>query len=193
MKKTMRSEKPGKKKRGRPKKISKGISRSEFARRQNVTEGAVRKAIASGRIIPNADGTLDPVRADREWIVNTNPSPHHRINGQALPTYLESRALYEEARAKKANLEYEILSGKMVNLQVVKHQARETGRIVKEQLMGIPIRVTPTLMGKLGLTKSIHQHIILETLTREIHQALADLQEDEPFLSRLSYVTKPRS
>jgi len=132
----MRSEKPDKKKRRRSRKILKGISLREFARRQEVTEGAVRKAIASGRITPNPDGTIDPIRADQEWRTNTDPSPHRRLNAKVPPNYLQSRALYEEARANMAQLSYQRMMGQLIDVEVVKRQARETGRIVKEQLMG---------------------------------------------------------
>ena len=44
-----------------------GISRRAYAKRRGVTEGAVRKAIAAGRISVESDGTLDPDKADAHW------------------------------------------------------------------------------------------------------------------------------
>lgn len=51
-----------------------GISRREYARRRGCSEGAVRKAIAAGRITLEADGTIDPVKADAEWAMQTDPA-----------------------------------------------------------------------------------------------------------------------
>ena len=54
-----------------------GVSQRAFARLRGVAMSAVQKAIASKRITPNADGTIDPERADQEWARNT-------FAGQAL-------------------------------------------------------------------------------------------------------------
>ena len=48
-----------------------GISLRAYARMRGCTEGAVRKAIAAKRITPNADGSIDPERANIEWAKNT--------------------------------------------------------------------------------------------------------------------------
>ena len=41
-----------------------GLSIRAYARHRGVSDAAVRKAIATGRITPEADGTVDPERAD---------------------------------------------------------------------------------------------------------------------------------
>lgn len=51
-----------------------GLSRRAYARHRGVAENAVRKAISSGRITLDADGTIDPVKADRDWVARTDPS-----------------------------------------------------------------------------------------------------------------------
>lgn len=50
-----------------------GVSRREYARLRGVSESAVRKAIATGRITLEPDGSIDPERADREWEQRTDP------------------------------------------------------------------------------------------------------------------------
>lgn len=42
--------------------------------RRGVSEAAVRKAIATGRITTLPDGTIDPDRADAEWGAQTDPA-----------------------------------------------------------------------------------------------------------------------
>ena len=44
-----------------------GLSRRAYARQRGCSEKAVRKAIASGRIPVEADGTIDPMKADAAW------------------------------------------------------------------------------------------------------------------------------
>lgn len=43
------------------------ISRRAYAKQRGVTEGAVRKAIAEGRVSVEPDGTIDQVKADAHW------------------------------------------------------------------------------------------------------------------------------
>jgi len=51
-----------------------GLSRRAYARHRGVAENAVRKAIASGRIELEPDGTIDPVKADLAWAKQTDPA-----------------------------------------------------------------------------------------------------------------------
>ena len=51
-----------------------GLSRRAYAAQRGVSEAAVRKAIATGRITTLVDGTIDPDRADSEWGAQTNPA-----------------------------------------------------------------------------------------------------------------------
>ena len=44
-----------------------GLSRRAYAALRGVHESAVRKAIASGRITTEADGTIDAAKADAMW------------------------------------------------------------------------------------------------------------------------------
>ncbi|MFN3595625.1 MAG: hypothetical protein ACK4TK_13260, partial [Thiobacillaceae bacterium] len=50
-----------------------GLSIRAYARHRGVSHVAVKKAIDSGRITPEADGTIDPDRADRDWTRNSEP------------------------------------------------------------------------------------------------------------------------
>ena len=48
-----------------------GVSQRAYARLRGVAMSAVQKAIASKRITPNPDGSIDPERANQEWERNT--------------------------------------------------------------------------------------------------------------------------
>jgi hypothetical protein len=50
-----------------------------------VAENAVRKAIASGRITLEADGTIDPEKADRDWAARTDPSQQRGAHAASAP------------------------------------------------------------------------------------------------------------
>ena len=51
-----------------------GLSQRAYARHRGVTHRAVQKAIKTGRITTNSDGTIDPARADAQWTANTDPA-----------------------------------------------------------------------------------------------------------------------
>ena len=51
-----------------------GLSRRAYAQHRGVSHTAVRKAIASGRITVEPDGTIDPAKADARWASQTDPA-----------------------------------------------------------------------------------------------------------------------
>jgi hypothetical protein len=51
-----------------------GVSRREYARLRGCSESAVRKAIATGRIVLEPDGTIDPEKADAQWAAMSDPA-----------------------------------------------------------------------------------------------------------------------
>lgn len=63
-----------------------GVSRRRYASMRGVSDMAVRKAIASGRISVEADGTIDPAKADAEWERQTDPAKQRGVHAQALGT-----------------------------------------------------------------------------------------------------------
>jgi hypothetical protein len=62
-----------------------GLSRRAYARHRGVAENAVRKAIASGRITLEPDGTIDPEKADRDWAARTDPSQQRGPHAPSAP------------------------------------------------------------------------------------------------------------
>lgn len=61
-----------------------GLSRRQYAAHRGVSHTAVGKAIASGRITPEPDGSIDPVKADRQWDAQTDPAKRRGPHAQAL-------------------------------------------------------------------------------------------------------------
>ena len=51
-----------------------GVSGRSYATQRDVSEPAVRKAIATGRITTFPDGTIDPNQADSEWGNQIDPA-----------------------------------------------------------------------------------------------------------------------
>ena len=51
-----------------------GVSRRSYAAQRGVSEAAVRKAIATGRITTMPEGKIDSAKADPEWRAQTDPA-----------------------------------------------------------------------------------------------------------------------
>jgi hypothetical protein len=61
-----------------------GVSRRQYAALRGCAESAVRKAITTGRITPEPDGTIDPDKADAQWDQQTDPSRQRGTHAKAL-------------------------------------------------------------------------------------------------------------
>ena len=62
-----------------------GMSIREYATHRGVSHVAVLKAIKSGRIMKEADGTIDPSKADAAWERNTNPAQQRKPDPAPVP------------------------------------------------------------------------------------------------------------
>lgn len=74
-----------------------GLSRRAHALRRGCSESAVRKAIATGRIVTEADGTIDAARADAMWDARTDPAQQRGAHARA--TAAETAATTATAKA----------------------------------------------------------------------------------------------
>ncbi|MBU9710113.1 hypothetical protein KSP24_24875 [Paenibacillus sp. AK121] len=61
-----------------------GLSRRQYAAHRGVSHTAVAKAIASGRITPEADGSIDADKADAQWDAKTDPTKQRGIHARQL-------------------------------------------------------------------------------------------------------------
>lgn len=62
--------------------MAKGLSIRGYARHRKVSHTAVYNALADGRIVRNAEGTIDPAVADSQWAASTDLSkPRNSVTG----------------------------------------------------------------------------------------------------------------
>ena len=176
-----------------------GVSLRAYARMRGCTEGAVRKAIATKRITPNRDGTIDPERANEDWAKNTfagqtlhQPSrptavpprataqqsaiPHSaEVTSDPVSAYLRARAINETFRARLAQLEYEERSGKLIQTTRAGEYAAEFSAIVGDALSAWPDRLTPLVaatMDESAVYRIINHEVA--ALRRKIAKAISD-------------------
>ena len=175
-----------------------GISQRAYARLRGVALSAVQKAIATKRITPNADGSIDPERANQEWERNTfaGKTLHQATRPQVAPppprggsgiqgqpdvtsdpvaAYLRARAVSETFKAKTAQLEYEERAGKLIQATKAGEYAAHWSAIVGDALSAYPDRVAP-LVAAAKTEAEIHRILVGETnaLRRKMAKAISD-------------------
>ncbi|MEO5335064.1 MAG: hypothetical protein H7839_23880 [Magnetococcus sp. YQC-5] len=144
---------------------------------------AVQKALASGRIKKEDDGTIDPVKSDKKWVENTDPSyqrtrpvkslppkPNITLPQQdAIPDYSTSRAEREYYNAQIARQDYEQQKKILVKRKDVDDEIFAENRRVRDRLQNIPSRVAPVLAAMTDLKE------IEMLLVKELEVALEEL------------------
>ena len=158
------------------------LSIRKYATLRGVTEGAVRKAIKTGRITPNDDGTIDVDRADQEWKENTDeakintglPAMAENIpaaNGK--PTFTKIKTAHELYKAQLTQLALQEKKGQLINKDQVKAQVYKLGRQVRDSWMNWPARVSATMAAELG----VDEHALHQALERYVREHLNDIGE----------------
>ena len=61
-----------------------GLSQRQYAAHRGVSHTAVAKALATGRISAEPDGSIDPVKADRQWDEATDPAKQRGVHARQL-------------------------------------------------------------------------------------------------------------
>ena len=179
------------------------ISYRAYARHRGVSPEAVSKAVRTGRITVDADGKIDPEKADQQWLENTDPAKtlnsssgnsKHRSSpkiagadteaaatspASGLPPFAQSRAVKAAYEARLRKLEYEVKIGKLVSADEVRVDTFNIARITRDRLMNIPDRISPILAAmsdSLEIHKLISAEIRLacEELTRTRFYTKAD-------------------
>lgn len=167
-----------------------GMNISAYARHRGVSHVAVLKAVKSGRIAKESDGTIDPDKADAAWSGNTSPaqqrkpakenigkierpidppaSPNAVNNG---PSYAQSRAIKEAYLARLAKLEYEEKSGALVRTDSVKLAWFNLLRVLRDRALNLPDRLAPLLAAE---TDPKRVRDLLEAELRQILNDVAD-------------------
>lgn len=161
-----------------------GLSIAAYARHRRCSHVAVIKAIKAGRIEKDADGSIDPIKADAAWEKNTNQAQQRKepkppatqsverpidppiVNGG--PNYAQSRAIKEAYLARLAKLSYEEKSGAVVRTDAVKVAWFNALRVLRDRFLNLPDRMAPLLAAE------TEPKFVRELLEIELRQILED-------------------
>lgn len=164
-----------------------GISIRAYARHRGVSDAAVRKAITAGRVTPEADGTIDVDRADREWARNSEaprtgtrqsavkvavPETGGAANDApaGLPSggtsLLQARTVNEVVKAQTNKVRLARLKGELVDRSQAIAHVFKLARSERDAWLNWPARVSAQMAAKLEVDAHA-MHIALEAAVRE--------------------------
>jgi len=174
-----------------------GLSRRAYAQHRGVSEKAVRKAIATGRITLEPDGTIDPAKADRQWKAQTDPMRRH-VSGKPVPraaikavedtlreagttapggemSFLRARMANEVLKAQTARLRLQKMKGELVDRAKATALVFDLARRERDAWMNWPPRVAADMAAELG----VEAHLMEQVLEHHLRRHLAELAEIE--------------
>ena len=176
------------------------MSLRAYARHRGVALSAVQKAIASGRIHPEPDGSIDPIKADAQWdrhtrtaqpttprVTTTRPPPAFQPAAQpAAPPpmpqasddargvdYHKARAVRETYSARLAKLEFEERTGKLISKDEVDIKYFQLARQLRDRMQQIPRKVAPEIVALVVADPDVRG--VTDILDVAIREALEDL------------------
>lgn len=172
-----------------------GLSIRAYARHRGVTDTAVHKAIRAGRITPEADGTVDPAKADAEWARNSAPArsgtqaraprvavPESADTGRdagavALPSggasLLQARTVNEVVKAQTNKVRLARLKGELVERSQVVAHVFKLARDERDAWLNWPARVS----AQMAATLTVDPHAMHLALEAAVRAHLAELGE----------------
>ena len=180
--------------------MSMSMSLRAYARHRGVALSAVQKAIATGRIHPEPDGSIDPIKADAQWdrhtrtaqpttprVTTTRPPPvaQHASQPAAPPPqpqasddargvdYHKARAVRETYSARLAKLEFEERTGKLISKDEVDIKYFQLARQLRDRMQQIPRKVAPEIVALVVADPDVRG--VTDILDVAIREALEDL------------------
>ena len=186
--------------------MGKLVSKREFARRMNVSEANVRKAIKNGRIFGLAiiGAKLDFAIASSQFKANKDHSKQRAKNkpklikkseilNQAINDNFEElsddmpfseselnkqRTRKEKAMADKAELQVEIMREELIETEKVINAVFETIRAIRDHFLRFPDRVSAEMASKLKVDKLELKTLITEEIKTHC-KLVGDIKFDE--------------
>jgi hypothetical protein len=174
-----------------------GLSVREYARRRGISHTAVRKAVQTGRIPQEPDGTIDPVKADAAWDAQTDPgrkaapAPKPVIKTPIAPpptpqresapttagaTFAQARTAHEVAKAQKARIQVDRLKEEVVDRARATALVFKLARQERDAWITWPARVAGQMAAEIG----IDPHVMQTLLEAHVHAHLNELAAIEP-------------
>jgi len=175
-----------------------GVSIRGYARHRGVSDTAVRKAIKTGRITTEADGTIDIDKVDKQWRSNTNTPPHKKTSGserKAIPkaaldavddtlresgghstTFVQARTANEILKAQTNRLKLQQLKNELVDRAGALAHIYRLARSERDAWQSWPARIS----SQMAVELNVDPHTLHTLLERYIREHLSELSDIQP-------------
>lgn len=163
-----------------------GISLRKYAAHRGVSLAAVQKAIQSGRIRREKNGSIDPVRADADWQNNTRASTSRLAIPSALNDVIgeaESTSDFQKARTmrlfyemKLTQLELGVREGRLLDSRELDKVTFNRARRLRDRLLMIPRRIAAQIAAETD------RNVIKNILQESFADALEDIADPDSAL-----------
>jgi len=177
-----------------------GLSIRAYARHRGVSHVAVLRAAKAGRVPLEADGTIDPAKADAAWERSTDPgrskakaerlkpvpeaavgSVRETLKEQGLPasgnvTFVQARTAHEIAKAHLARLRLQRMKGELVDRARATALVFRLAREERDTWVNWPARIAALMAAELG----VDAHPMQKALETHVRAHLAELAEVRP-------------
>jgi hypothetical protein len=181
-----------------------GLSIRAYARQRGVSHVAVLRAIKQGRVPLEADGTVDPQKADASWERTTDPargkvkskapteklrpigeaavgSVRETLKEQGLPaggnvTFVQARTAHEIAKAHLARLRLQRMKGELVERARATALVFRLAREERDSWLNWAARVAALIAADLG----VDTHAVQKIVETHVRSHLAELAEVRP-------------
>jgi hypothetical protein len=178
-----------------------GLSIRAYARQRGVSHVAVLRAIKTGRVALEPDGTVDAAKADAMWERSTDPGRRKAPSQKLRPvaeaavgsvretlkeqgllaagsvTFVQARTAHEIAKAHLARLKLQERRGELVDRTSAAAQVFRLAREERDTWLNWPVRVAALMAAELGVEPHPMQKI-LEVQVRAHLAALAELRPE---------------
>ena len=181
-----------------------GMSIRAYARRRGVSHTAVQKAIHAGRISVEADGGIDPVKADAAWAANTTPIhgrqpqtykqeppqpqetavrntrniPHETnipISAATPEQYIKAKTSNEIVRAQTNSIRLQKLKGELIDRAKAIAQVFRFARQERDAWLNWPARISSVMAAEIGVDPNT-LHTALEKHVRNHLSEMSDIK-----------------
>lgn len=167
------------------------LTRKEYGELKGWSRQHISKLVQNERLVLNDAGLIDVDASDQLLAMTSDPSKtgvvarhQQRLHRDApnageemaalqdglAPDFQKARAMREHYLALQEQTNFHTQQGALVERKAVENAAYSAGRLVRDQLLGLPPRLAPEIAG---MTDPWH---IERLLTAAIRQALEDAE-----------------
>lgn len=151
-----------------------GLSRRQYAAHRGVSHTAVNKAVKSGRITPELDGTIDPAKADMQWANRTDPAKQREADsgkmdqakgsdlfaGDEKVSFQRARLAHEVVKTRTANVRLLKMKGELIDKRQAESLVFRLAREERDAWVTWPSRVAALIAADLDKDAGMIQRVL---------------------------------